>query len=106
MLVKFQWSPVKMRLILSLRPKFCELRLFFQNLRNAAALNQPLVIKSGGAFYSISHVAWRFSHQSKTPPLDVEHVLEPCFDPAANRDVATHLLLFGIRFGNQRRESA
>src|SRR5205814_8754968 len=95
-----------MRLILSLRPKFCKFGLFFQNLWNAAAVDQPLIIKCRRAFYSVDDFARRFFHQSNTTPLDVEHVLKPRCGPTAYRDVAADLRLYGLRLRHQRRESA
>src|SRR5207249_11652187 len=95
-----------MRLILSLRPKFCKFGLFFQNLWNVAAVDQPLIRKCRRAFYSVGDFARRFFHQSKTTAFDVEHVLEPRCGPTADGDVAADLRLSGLRFRNQRRESA
>src|SRR5262249_11473824 len=59
-----------------------------------------------GGLYPISYFARRFFHQRKTPPLDVEHVLKPRFDPTADGDVTTDLRLFWLCLRNQRRKSA
>src|SRR5262249_6998834 len=95
-----------MRLVFSFRPQFCKLRVFFQNLRNAAAVDQPLVVKCGGGLYPFSSSAGRFFHQRKPPPLDVELVLNPLFAQTADGDVTTDLRLFWLCLRNQRRKSA
>src|SRR5947207_266266 len=92
-------------MIISLRPKIGELRLLFENVIDRSAFNQPFIIKSRRAFHPVTDFAWRFSHQSESPPFDLEHVLEPCFGPAANRNVTANCLLLRVRLGNQRRET-
>src|ERR1044072_6076896 len=88
------------------RPQFCQCRFFRQNIGTAAPLDQPLIIKCGGALYPIGHFAWRFFHQSETSSLNVQHVFEPCFDPAAKRHISEDLSLLRVGFRNQRCESA
>src|SRR5207237_2479871 len=64
------------------------------------------MIMSSGELHSIVYFSRRFAHESKAAPLNLEHMLEPCLYPAADHDITAHLALFGVRFRNQRRESA
>src|SRR5205823_12670806 len=64
-----------------------------------------LIIIRHTTFHHLDDFFMTFTHQREAPPLDLEHVLEPGLVPTADLNVAAHLLLFGGRFGNQRRKA-
>ena len=106
LLIKREWSAVKMSVIFSFGPQRRELRVLAQDFIDRFVLDQPIMIKRRRVFHASVYFGGRLTHQGESAPLDFEHVLEPRLHPTADCDVTLHLCLLGGRFRNQRRESA